>query len=88
MEENRPRLKKCSATGKVRFPNKLEAILVIAFFRWKLYKARNKIDGTRVKHRAGKVAQRRAYYCRNCRGYHLTKWSKSHFNRYNDSRDY
>ncbi len=85
-EKARPKFKKCRGTGKVSFPNKLEAHWTMLRHKWSAL-VRNKIDGRRVKHRQGKQAQRRVYYCKVCKGYHLTKWTKQNFNNYTRYRD-
>jgi hypothetical protein len=59
---------KCDATGKVIFPSRSEARLAMLHIRMML---RNK---KRMKHRQGKAAQKRIYYCEYCRGFHLTRW--------------
>lgn len=75
--ENR---KKCRVTGKVIFSTLVEARLTIVRLKW----ARRITDmyGKRIKHCQGKPAQKRAYYCPHCKGFHLTKWDKSNFNSY------
>jgi hypothetical protein len=64
---------KCTATGKVIFSSLLEARLVMFNLKWG-YRKHKDINGKRIKHRQGKPAQRRGYYCIHCGGYHLTKW--------------
>lgn len=76
--------RKCRATGKVSFPTKIEARIIIQKLKWSALMRRNKIDGSRLKHRARKVEQRRVYYCEQCKGFHLTKWTKQHFKKYQD----
>ena len=72
---------KCRATGKVAFPSRFDA--QYAMFRFKLRsRVKNVTNGKRIKHRMGKPACRRAYYCRLCKGYHITKWKKDNFERY------
>ncbi|MBL1411230.1 hypothetical protein [Sphingobacterium faecale] len=61
--------------------------MLIYFLHFTGALVRNKIDGRRVKHRQGKQAQRRIYYCKVCKGYHLTKWTKQNFNNYTRYRD-
>lgn len=64
-------LSKCSATGKTRFadPGAAKEALV-------RLKAKNKIYDNntrkRQKRRLGKPEQCRSYYCKHCKGYHLT----------------
>lgn len=73
---------KCRATGKVGFSTLIEAQWVVLHFKLKS-RVMSKTDGRRIKHRMGKGASKRAYYCTFCEGYHLTKWDKGHFNNYN-----
>jgi hypothetical protein len=64
--------KKCQATGKVTFETYGEARNALLRIRlaWKYHT----VDGKRSKHRVGKPAQKRVYYCPHCGGYHLTHW--------------
>lgn len=81
MEHIKSKIGKCRATGKVIFPSQLEARC--AMFRFKLRsRVKSVTDGRRIKHRMGKPACRRAYYCRLCKGYHITKWKRDDFERY------
>ncbi|MFU1857233.1 hypothetical protein ACK8HY_09470 [Sphingobacterium sp. NGMCC 1.201703] len=81
MEHIKSKIGKCRATGKVIFPSRFEARC--AMFRFKLRsRVKNVTDGRRIKHRMGKPSSRRAYYCRFCAGYHITKWKKGDFERY------
>lgn len=73
---------KCRSTGKVSFPSKTEARIMMQKLRWTLLMKRNKVDGTRLKRRMGKIVQRRIYYCELCKGYHLTKWAKHDYHNY------
>lgn len=73
--------KKCKATGKVTFASFLEAKACMYTLKWN-YHRRKDMFGKRIKHRQGKPAQRRVYSCDFCQGYHLTRWKKSHFNKY------
>ncbi|MEZ0454210.1 hypothetical protein ABTW24_21650 [Sphingobacterium thalpophilum] len=72
---------KCRATGKVAFPSLMEA-------KWRMFqfkvrsRIKNKLDGKRIKHRMGRYACKRAYYCPYCGGYHITKWKKADYERY------
>ncbi|MBE8719662.1 hypothetical protein [Sphingobacterium pedocola] len=86
MEEEKTNrsIRKCRATGKVSFDTKTEARLTIIKLKWSAIIRRNKIDGSRLKHRAGKIAQSRVYFCSYCNGYHLTKWTKTNYNNYID----
>lgn len=81
MESIKSNTWKYRATGKVAFPSRIEA--QYAMFRFKLRsRVKNVTNGKRIKHRMGKPAFRRAYYCRLCEGYHITKWKRSDFERY------
>jgi len=80
MENLKSNTWKCRATGKVAFPSLIEAKWRMINFKF-MTRIRNK-DGKRVKHRMGKPACKRAYYCKFCKGYHITKWDKGHFNNY------
>ena len=62
---------KCEATGKVKFVSETAAKenMIRFRFKWKL-----RLQGKRRKHRQGKPAQKRAYYCEDCDSYHLTSW--------------
>jgi hypothetical protein len=62
----------CNHTGKIIFLKKNDAREAVACMKRAL-KFRTD-DGSRMKHRRRKVAQRRVYYCLFCKGYHLTKW--------------
>ncbi len=64
-------MEKCTATGKVIFDSSIDAKDRIEAFRQNIKKRRN---GRRRKHRQGKAAQKRVYYCAHCKGYHLTRW--------------
>jgi hypothetical protein len=77
---------KCTATGKVIFSSLLEARLVMFNLKWG-YRKHKDINGKRIKHRQGKPAQRRGYYCIHCGGYHLTKWKANEFNSYNNREE-
>jgi len=72
---------KCEATGKVRFNSEKEAKESMFRFRftWKILR-----QGKRRKHRQGKPAQKRSYFCEHCNGYHQTSWEpfrpKEHLN--------
>lgn len=81
METAKGRRWKCRATGKVGFPSMIEAQGAMLQFKFKS-RIRNKTDGKRIKHRMGKYACKRAYYCKLCRGYHITKWDTTNFNNY------
>ncbi len=59
----------------------LEARYVMFRMKWG-YKRNTDRSGRRVKHRQGKPAQRRAYFCSYCQGYHLTKWTADEFYSY------
>lgn len=74
-------LQKCMATGKAIFPSLLEARYVM-FTMKRGYKRNTSESGRRIKHRQGKPAQRRAYFCPYCQGYHLTKWAAGEFYSY------
>ncbi|RKR84414.1 hypothetical protein BDD43_4649 [Mucilaginibacter gracilis] len=76
---------KCEDTGKTRFDSLAEAKDIMLRFRgmWKLHR-----EGKRRKHRQGKPAQKRAYYCGYCGGYHLTSKSLFGNNRNPYSHDY
>jgi len=76
------KFKKCRATGKLSYPTKMKAKLAILHFKWQALMRKNKVDGTRIKRRMGKVSQRRSYFCEHCQGYHLTKWTKSDYDNY------
>jgi hypothetical protein len=77
---------KCTATGKVIFSSLLEALLVMFNLKWG-YRKHKDINGKRIKHRQGKPAQRRGYFCIHCCGYHLTKWKTNEFNSYNNREE-
>ncbi|WP_104384057.1 hypothetical protein [Sphingobacterium sp. HMA12] len=81
MEKAKDNTWKCRATGKVGFPSLIEAQWAMLHFKFKS-RVRNKLDGRRIKHRMGKDACKRAYYCKFCKGYHITKWDKEHFSIY------
>ncbi|MEZ0454137.1 hypothetical protein ABTW24_21275 [Sphingobacterium thalpophilum] len=81
MEKAKDNTWKCRATGKVGFPSLIEAQCAMLHFKFKS-RVRNKLDGRRIKHRMGKDACKRAYYCKFCKGYHITKWDKGHFSNY------
>lgn len=81
METAKGRRWKCRATGKIGFPSMIEAHGAMLQFKFKL-RIKNKTDGKRIKHRMGKDACKRAYYCKLCNGYHITKWNKTGFNNY------
>lgn len=81
MENKENRSRKCRATGKVVFSSLIEAKWRMFQFKLKL-RIKNKVDGKRVKHRMGKYACKRAYYCKFCRGYHITHWDKAKFLKY------
>jgi len=81
MEKAKVNSWKCRATGKVGFPSLIEAGWIMLNFKFKS-RVRNKLDGKRIKHRMGKDACKRAYYCKFCKGYHITTWGKGHFNNY------
>lgn len=66
------------ATGKVTFKRLIEARFAILSIRWNFRNRRDEL-GRRIKHRQGVPAQRRAYFCEHCAGYHITKWKKSNF---------
>ncbi|MGJ1348467.1 hypothetical protein ACR789_18400 [Sphingobacterium siyangense] len=83
MERVRDNTWKCRATGKVGFPSLIEAQWAMLHFKFRS-RVRNKLDGKRIKHRMGKDACKRAYYCKFCKGYHITTWEKGHFNNYKD----
>ena len=61
----------CNDTGKIIYPNEMKARGVIVFLRQTL--KHKTPDGKRIKHRRGKVEQKRVYYCSSCGGFHLTK---------------
>ncbi|MGF7025200.1 MULTISPECIES: hypothetical protein [Sphingobacterium] len=81
MEKAKVNSWKCRATGKIGFLSLIEAQWIMLNFKFKS-RVRNKLDGKRIKHRMGKDACKRAYYCKFCRGYHITKWDKGHFSNY------
>lgn len=64
-------MKKCDATGKIRFGSLVEAMEKVFGFRMKLQRLWN---GRRRKHRLGKPRQKRVYRCEYRQGYHLTSW--------------
>jgi hypothetical protein len=66
---------KCEATGKTIFLTKGEAKYSILSCKY-LRKAIRL--GRRIKHRIGKPANLRIYYCAHCNGFHLTKHSFHH----------
>jgi len=67
----------CSATGKTVFDTKAEAEevreRVMSF-------SRVKIEGKRIKHRAGRPALKRSYFCEYCEGWHLTSFETPNIN--------
>lgn len=64
-------LSKCNATGKTRYYDQNEA--KEAMLRIKAKKnVYDNITKKRLKRRQGKPDQCRVYYCKLCRGYHLT----------------
>jgi hypothetical protein len=71
METQYHKTNKCSATGKTRYYD--QSVAKEAMLR---IKAKQGIyNGTtkkRYKHRQGKPDQCRYYYCKHCKGYHLT----------------
>ena len=75
--------KKCLATGKVSFETLIEARIAMFLLKWG-YKRHRDIYGKRIKHRQGKPAQKRVYYCPDCDGYHLTKWNQKNFKSYSE----
>ena len=62
---------KCSASGKTRFstPGDAKEALQRIKSKQSLYDPTTK---KRIKRRNGKAAQCRYYYCKHCRGFHLT----------------
>lgn len=78
---------KCRGTGKVSFPTKAEARWTMLHLRWSNAFKRDKVDGRRIKRRAGKSAHRRIYYCEVCSGYHLTRWTKRNYSSYKKAVD-
>lgn len=62
---------KCAATGKTRYESSHEAKEVLLNLKTSF----KKIEGRRIKHRAKKVGQKRYYWCRECKGFHLTSIS-------------
>ena len=65
--------KLCNATGKVSFDSYAAAKENITLHKW-LAKTRRDLNGKRIKHRQGRLQQRRIYHCPHCNGYHQTKW--------------
>lgn len=74
MENQLTTLSKCSATGKTRYYN--QGVAKEAMLRLKGKKGLfDNITKKRLKRRQGKPEQCRAYYCKHCKGYHLTSSS-------------
>ena len=71
MENQWTTLSKCSATGKTRYYNQSEAKEAMLRIKGKknIY---DNITKRRYKRRQGKPDQCRTYYCKHCKGYHLT----------------
>jgi hypothetical protein len=71
MDRTLSTINKCSATGKTFYPTPGQAkeamIKIKARAKFFNYNTRK-----RIKHRGGKPQQCRYYYCKFCRGYHLT----------------
>lgn len=60
---------KCKITNKTRYATKGDAQKALENIKNSIY---HKKDGKRNKHRQGKPAQKRAYPCKECKGWHLT----------------
>ena len=71
METQLTTISKCSATGKTRYYNQGEAREAMLRIKAKSGMYDN-ITKKRMKRRQGKPAQCRYYYCKHCKGYHLT----------------
>ena len=67
---------KCASSGKTIYPTMSVAKDAMFVFR-RSWRFKGKM-GKRVKHRRGKPAQKRTYYCTYCGGYHLTKRAKKY----------
>jgi hypothetical protein len=64
-------LSKCTATGKTRFSDAGKAKEAILKIKAKKNDY-NSTTGKRIKRRGRKASQCRQYYCKHCRGFHLT----------------
>ena len=71
MENQLTTLSKCSATGKTRYYSQSEAKEAMLRIKGKKGMYDN-ITKRRYKRRQGKPDQCRTYYCKHCKGYHLT----------------
>lgn len=67
-------LSKCNATGKTRYtePGTAKEALIRIKAKSKIFYSDTQ---RRQKRRAGKPEQCRIYYCKHCKGYHLTSMS-------------
>lgn len=65
-------ISKCSASGKTRYADPAAAKQAIQRIKAKRFYY-DGVTKKKTKHRIGKAEQCRYYYCRFCKGFHLTK---------------
>jgi hypothetical protein len=67
-------MQKCNASGKSRYASEKAANKALNLIKFKnkgVYR-----NGKRIKRRMGKPGMKRCYYCKLCKGFHLTSMDK------------